>query len=81
MVIKKIDLNNNKFIIKTFLNLDDCQIGSSICCDGVCLTATKIIRIDNEYNFYVNIGEETIQRSNLSSWYVYKKINFNLIFF
>ena len=33
-------VNDNTYIIKTSLNLEDCKIGSSICCDGVCLTAT-----------------------------------------
>ena len=32
----------NTFSIKTDLDLSDCKIGSSISCDGVCLTVTSI---------------------------------------
>ena len=50
--------------IATPLDLSDCKIGSSICCNGVCLTATDIKFIDHEYFFKVNIGEETQVRTN-----------------
>ena len=33
--------------ISTSLDLSDCEIGSSICCNGVCLTATEINYKDN----------------------------------
>ena len=52
--------------ISTSLDLSDCKIGSSICCNGVCLTATEINFIDNLYIFKVNVGEETQQRTNFS---------------
>ena len=61
-------INDNAFVIKTSLSLEDCKIGSSICCDGVCLTATSIKYLDSNYFFEVNIGEETIKRSNLINW-------------
>ena len=67
-VIENINYNDNAFLIKTILSLKDCKIGSSICCDGVCLTATSIKVLDSEYFFSVNIGEETINRSNLINW-------------
>ena len=73
--IEKIDYNNNLYFIKTKLNLQNCKIGSSICCDGVCLTATSIRNIDLFFIFEVNIGEETIKRSNLINWSVGSKIN------
>ena len=34
--------HNNTFNIKTNLNLEDCIVGSSICCDGICLTIIEI---------------------------------------
>ena len=74
-IIENIDYNNNKYVIKTNLNLGDCIIGSSICCDGVCLTATFIKNIESHYIFEVNIGEETTQRSNLDNWNIGTKIN------
>lgn len=66
--IENIDKKTNTYIIKTNLNLDDCKVGSSICCDGVCLTATKIINDKSNYFFLVNVGEETIKRSNIINW-------------
>ena len=39
---KVIDFSNGELEISTSLDLSDCNIGSSICCNGVCLTATKI---------------------------------------
>ena len=73
--IEKIDYDNNSYLIKTELNLQDCKIGSSICCDGVCLTATSIKYIDSKYIFKVNVGEETIKRTNLINWKMGAKVN------
>ena len=53
--------------ISTSLDLSDCKIGSSICCNGVCLTATEINFKDDQYIFKVNVGEETHERTNFSN--------------
>ncbi len=53
--------------ISTSLDLGDCKIGSSICCNGVCLTATDINFKDDQYTFKVNVGEETQKRTNFSN--------------
>jgi len=73
--LEKINKENNTYIIKTNLSLEDCKIGSSICCDGICLTATSIKKIDSNYVFNVNIGEETIKKSNIINWKIGTKIN------
>ena len=52
--------------ISTNLDLSDCKIGSSICCNGVCLTATEIQLINNLYQFKTNVGEETMLRTTFS---------------
>ncbi len=53
--------------VETNLDLSDCKEGSSVSCNGVCLTAKNIIKNkNNHYNFDVNIGEETLLRTNLS---------------
>ena len=57
---------NGELEVSTPLNLSDCKIGSSICCNGVCLTATEINSKDDEYTFKVNVGEETQQRTSFS---------------
>ena len=64
--------------VKTNLNLKDCIEGSSISCNGVCLTATKIKKNkDNKFSFLVNIGEETLTRTNLGQ-YISRNENINL---
>ena len=68
-------MDDNIYSIKTLLNLDNCNIGSSICCDGVCLTIINIEKNQNVYKFDVNISEETLQRSNLKFWLEGNKIN------
>ena len=73
--ISKISKNKNLYTIKTTLNLEDCKKGSSICCDGVCLTAINIKKYDELYIFDVNVGEETLKRSNLLFWKKNTKIN------
>ena len=74
--IEDIDIENNIYKIKTILDLTNIKIGSSICCDGVCLTVIDFSCKKNEDNFFfVNIGEETIRRSNLINWKINSKIN------
>ena len=46
--------------IKSSLKLSKSDIGSSICCDGVCLTLSNLKK--NTFFFYVS--QETINRSN-----------------
>jgi len=61
--------NNSKDIIfETELDLSNINVGSSICCDGICLTITSIQKHDNKYLFSVNISEETNQRSTSQFW-------------
>jgi len=73
--IENIDKDKNIYTIKTKLDLNDCQIGTSICCDGVCLTIIDIIKNYSDYFFSVNIGEETIKRTNILRWNKNTKIN------
>ncbi len=59
-------LDKGLYKVNTNLNLKDCNEGSSISCNGVCLTAQNIsINQNGEYTFEVNIGEETLKRTNL----------------
>ena len=62
-----ISYTNRELVISTALDLSDCKIGSSICCNGVCLTATEINFKDDQYTFKVNVGEETQERTNFSN--------------
>ena len=56
----KKDINNTHIGIKTNINFTKKDIGSSVCCDGVCLTITKMFK--NIIYFY--ISNETLKRSN-----------------
>ena len=68
--------NFDSFLIKTSVDLSDCKIGSSISCDGVCLTATSIEESKNKkFVFSVNISEETRSRSSFRSIDESKLIN------
>ena len=54
--------------IFTNLDLSKCKEGSSISCNGVCLTAKNITQTDSKsFTFEVNIGEETLERTNLNN--------------
>ena len=62
-----ISFKNGELEISTSLDLSDCKIGSSICCNGVCLTATEINFREDQYIFKVNVGEETQDRTSFSN--------------
>ena len=53
-------INSTYIGIKTNINFTKKDIGSSVCCDGVCLTITKMFK--NIIYFY--ISNETLKRSN-----------------
>ena len=67
--------DSNTFSIKTNLDLSDCKIGSSISCDGICLTIISINYENSSYFFNVNISEETIKRTIVQYWGNNSKIN------
>ena len=73
--IENINEKTNVFSIKTKLDLSNCKLGSSICCDGVCLTMTTINQLNDDFIFTANVGEETFKRTNLINWKKYRKIN------
>ena len=58
-------IKDGLYQIDTDLDLTNCKEGSSISCNGVCLTAKKIKKLNNRFVFEVNIGEETLLRTNL----------------
>jgi len=60
--IHSIDRTKNSLFvgIETKLHFNSKEIGSSVCCDGVCLTLVKIKR--NIIYFYISV--ETLNRSN-----------------
>ena len=73
-----VNFSKGELEISTPLDLSDCKTGSSICCDGVCLTAIDINLKDDNYLFKVNVGEETQLRTNYSNNKIYKSKKINL---
>ena len=70
------NLKSKNTFIRTSLDLSDCKIGSSISCNGVCLTATSVEKLENnDFIFSVNISEETRNRSNFFYNNLNQKIN------
>ena len=57
--------------IKSRLKFRNSDIGSSICCNGVCLTLTKI----SKDLFFFYLSDETIKRSNFKYVKIGQKIN------
>ena len=71
--VKSISKKRNSIYveIQTNINFKKKDLGSSICCDGVCLTVEKIFR--NRIYFY--ISNETLKRSNFKSLKLNQIIN------
>ena len=72
-VVKNIKRRKNSihFGILTKINFNKKDVGSSICCNGVCLTIEKVIK--NKIFFYVS--NETLKRSNLKNLKLNQIIN------
>ena len=72
-IVKTIKKNQKSMIIsvKTNLKVNKNALGSSISCNGVCLTLTSYKK--NLLNFY--LSQETIKRSNFSKVKIGKIIN------
>ena len=71
--VKQIKKNKKSIYvgIQTKINFNKKDIGSSICCDGVCLTVEKVKK--NKIFFY--ISNETIKRSHFRSLKLNQIIN------
>ena len=75
-------------IVKTFIKLKDYRLvvssknkfkgikkGSSICCDGVCLTVHTIKRLNNKTELSFDVSQETVNCSNMGDLKTNYKIN------
>ncbi len=72
-IIKSIKKSNKSFLIgiKSDLKIKKKELGSSISCNGVCLTLIKI----NKKIIYFYISIETIKRSNFSQIKIGDEVN------
>ena len=55
--------NYSEVILKTDFKFKKFEIGSSLCCNGACLTITKI----NNYNISFYLSKETLNRTSFKS--------------
>tara|TARA_Y100000768_G_scaffold104969_1_gene76917 strand:- start:71 stop:655 length:585 start_codon:yes stop_codon:yes gene_type:complete len=69
--ISKIKISNKFRSIEIESNLKDLNIGSSVCCSGICLTITSI----NKKKFTADISNETLKKTNSKFWKNGTKIN------
>jgi len=64
-----------QFVIRAAYEAASIQIGASICCDGVCLTATDIVRDGQGCRFSVDVSNETRAKTTLDGWQPGRRIN------
>ena len=72
-IIERKSQNGGKtfFTIRCFHILKDSKIGSSVACDGICLTVTKI----NNNSIEVQVMNETLLKTTATYWERGRKIN------
>ena len=76
--IIKITKKRNKDIsifVLTRFKPKDIKLGSSICCNGVCLTVCKIKKLRNKLELSFDVSNETINCTNFSKLKIGSKIN------
>ena len=76
--ITKIEKKRNKDItifVLTKFKPKDIKLGSSICCNGVCLTVCKIKKLKNKLELSFDVSNETINCTNFSKLKIGSKIN------
>ena len=54
--------NHSEIVLKTNLKLRKSEVGSSLCCNGTCLTITKVH--NSHVSFY--LSRETLKRTSFS---------------
>jgi riboflavin synthase len=64
-----------RFTLRTAYPLKPEETGLSICCDGVCLTATAIKSLADGAEFSVDVSNETIAKTTLDSWKPGRRVN------
>ena len=76
--IIKITKKRNKDIsifVLTKFKPKNIKLGSSICCNGVCLTVCKIKKLKNKLELSFDVSNETINCTNFSKLKIGSKIN------
>lgn len=66
---------DGQFTLRTAYALRPEDAGVSICCNGVCLTATSIKPLADGAEFSVDVSNETLAKTNLSDWVSGRRVN------
>ena len=66
---------DGRFTLRTKYALQPGDVGLSICCDGVCLTATAIKPLDQGAEFTVDVSHETLGKTTLANWKPGRRVN------
>jgi riboflavin synthase len=64
-----------RFTIRSAYPASGIQLGASIACDGVCLTATGVTPDGTGCRFSVDVSNETRSKSTLEAWQIGRRIN------
>jgi riboflavin synthase len=70
-----VERSPGRFTLRTIYALKPEETGLSICCDGVCLTATAIKPLSDGAEFSVDVSNETIAKTTLDSWNPGRRVN------
>ena len=73
-ITKKRNKDISIFVLTRF-KPKDIKLGSSICCNGVCLTVCKIKKLKNKLELSFDVSNETINCTNFSKLKIGSKIN------
>ncbi|MEL6298602.1 MAG: riboflavin synthase [Pseudomonadota bacterium] len=63
------------FEIASAYPASDVAVGASICCDGVCLTATDVAANGGGCRFSVDVSNETKSKTTLGDWTEGRRVN------
>lgn len=67
--------SGGQFTIATSYRLTAADMGASICCDGVCLTATGVSTHGDGTHFSVDVSNETLSKTTLGAWVPGRRVN------
>ena len=70
-----IKLKDYRLVLDTDLNFKDVKKGSSVCCNGVCLTVTSKKRLSNKTKLSFDVSNETVSCTNFNQIKIGDTIN------
>jgi riboflavin synthase len=69
------EANGGVFKIATNFSAEMIAPGASMCCDGVCLTATAIVPDGAGAVFTVDVSNETLSKTTFGTWTAGRRVN------